>query len=479
MKGHEQNESSTFEDVVSKLFVSSSDVKTMIVRLSQSDFAVHLVYCQGLCDVTKVEQSIIPELKDIPEDILLSNELDLQQKVPFHMTPLHSAEMENSVIETVLGGDLLLVFTPSNHFYSVTLADPPKRQPEEPNTEVSTRGPRDGFTEESFTNIGLIRKRLKTEFLAVEEFTIGSQTATKVHLLYLKDTIKPHVLNEIKTKLTTFQVKGLVSSTQLEEVLTGFSLFPLFSYTGRPDYAVNSLLHGKFVLLTSGSPTVIIAPVNFNFLLNTSEDAHMVNIFVAFTRLLRIFGILLALFLPGFWIALTTFHQDQIPFTLLATLVNSRQGVPLPAPLEALVMLILFEIFREAGMRLPSSFGQTLSVVGGLIIGQAAITAGIAGPGTIVVIAISVLATFTLVNQSLISIVSVIRIVVLLISGFLGLFGTLISLMALILYLVNLRSFGTPYLTPLSPPHFKEIYKIFFRMPWGKGKFTDNTGDKG
>jgi hypothetical protein len=479
MKGQDLKDSRTFEDLVTGLFGTSSDILRINLSLSHSDYAVQLVYCQGLCDVIRVEQSIIPELKNIPEPILLSNELDLQQKVPFHMTSLQMDGIEQSMKETVLGGDLLIIFTPSNQFYSVKLADPPKRQPEEPNTEVSTRGPKDGFTEESLTNIALIRKRLQTELLAVEEFTIGTQTATKVHLLYLKDTIKPPVLNEIQTKLAGIQIKGLVSSTQLEESLTRFSLFPLFSYTGRPDYAANSLLHGKFVLLTNGSPTVIMAPVSFSFLLNTSEDAHMVNVFVAFTRLLRVFGVLLSLFLPGFWIALTTFHQDQIPFTLLATLVNSRQGVPLPAPLEALVMLILFEIFREAGMRLPSAFGQTLSVVGGLIIGQAAITAGIAGPGTIVVIAISVLATFTLVNQSLVSVVSLFRIAVLMISGFLGLFGTMTSLLALILFMVNLRSFGTYYLSPLSPPNFKEIYKVIFRMPWGKRKLTDNTGTKG
>ncbi|KTD86799.1 hypothetical protein UQ64_15305 [Paenibacillus etheri] len=147
--------------------------------------------------------------------------------------------------------------------------------------------------------------------------------------------------------------------------------------------------------------------------------------------------------------------------------------------MEAIVMLILFEIFREAGMRLPSAYGQTLSVVGGLIIGQAAISAGIAGPGTIVVIAISVLATFTLVNQSLVSVASILRITVLLISGFLGLFGTMTCLLALVLYIVNLRSFGTYYLSPLSPPHLKGLYKIIIRMPWGKGKFTDNTNIKG
>ncbi|MEI0736276.1 spore germination protein [Paenibacillus sp. JTLBN-2024] len=142
--------------------------------------------------------------------------------------------------------------------------------------------------------------------------------------------------------------------------------------------------------------------------------------------------------------------------------MNSRQGVPLPAPLEAMVMLLLFEIFREAGMRLPSAFGQTLSVVGGLIIGQAAISAGIAGPGTIVVIAISVLATFTLVNQSLVNIVSLFRILVLLISGLLGLFGTLFCLLALVLFMVNLRSFGTYYLSPVSPPRFRRCIKSCF-----------------
>ncbi|GIP28356.1 spore germination protein [Paenibacillus sp. J23TS9] len=479
MKEHDQKENQTLEDTALRLFGSSADIQRRTIPLSNSDYTVHLVYCEGLCDVNKVEQYIIPELKNIPEDIFQTSEMNLEQKIPFHMNNLQTDQVEASMTETVLNGDLLLIFKPSNQFYSVTLADPPKRTPEEPNTEVSTRGPRDGFTEDTFTNIALIRKRIKTELLAVEEFTIGSQTATKVHLLYLKDTVQQHVLDEIKAKLSRVQIKGLVSSTQLEETLMGFSFFPLMSYTGRPDYAVNSLLHGKFILVMGGSPTVIIGPATFTFLLNTSEDAQYVNIFVAFTRFLRVCGVLLSIFLPGFWTAITTFHQDQLPFTLLATIVNSRQGVPLPAPLEAVVSLLLFEIFREAGMRLPSSFGQTLSVVGGLIIGQAAISAGIAAPGTIVITAISVLSTFTLVNQSLVSVVSLVRIAVLLMSGILGLFGTLISLMALILFLVNLRSFGTYYLSPISPPRFKDVYKVFFRIPWGKGKFTDNSENKG
>ncbi|OXL82504.1 spore gernimation protein XB [Paenibacillus sp. SSG-1] len=470
---------SAIDAVVTRLFDASADIKNVTLPLSNTDYSVQLLYCQGLCDINKVEQDIIPELKGISEDVFQSDQMNLQQKVPFHMQALPEKNRENAIKETVLNGNLLLLFKPTYQIYSVTVADPPLRQPEEPNTEVSTRGPRDGFVEDAYTNLALIRRRLKTEMLAVEAFTIGSETSTEVFLMYHKGEIQKNVLDEIRSRLTHVRTKGLISNTQLEETLTGFSFFPLMSYTGRPDYAVNALLHGKFVLVMNGSPTVVFAPVTFNLLLNTSEDAHYVNVFVAFTRLLRISGVMLSLFLPGFWTAITTYHQDQIPFTLLATIVNSRQGVPLPVPLEAVVSLLLFEIFREAGMRLPSSFGQTLSVVGGLIIGQAAISAGIAAPGTIVVTAISVVSTFTLVNQSLVTVVSLLRLVILLISGFLGLFGTLSSLMALILFLVNLRSFGTPYLAPLSPPQFKEWFKVLFRMPWGKGKFTDQSGNKG
>lgn len=465
--------------LICRLFDSSADIKQVSLPLSNSGYQVQLVYCRGLCEENKVEQYIVPELKNIPEDIFQSEQMNLQQKVPFYMITLPENNLEEAFKETVLNGDLLLIFKPTCQIYAVTLANPPKRQPEEPNTEVSTRGPRDGFTEDAMTNLALIRRRLKTDRLAVEGFTFGTETSTQVFLMYHKDEIQTRVLKEIRSRLVEVRTKGMISNTQLEETLAGFSFFPLMSYTGRPDYAVNSLLHGKFVLVMNGSPTVIFGPVTFNLLLNTSEDAHNVNIFVAFTRFLRIFGVILSIFLPGFWTAVTTYHQDQIPFTLLATIVNSRQGVPLPVPLEAVVSLLLFEIFREAGMRLPSSFGQTLSVVGGLIIGQAAISAGIAAPGTIVITAISVVSTFTLSNQSLVTVVSLVRLAVLLISGFLGLFGTLTSLLGLVLLLVNIQSFGIPYMAPLSPPQYRYMFKVLFRMPWGKGKFTDHTGNKG
>ncbi|WP_274365519.1 spore germination protein [Paenibacillus thermotolerans] len=458
------------EEDVRRLFQNSSDIEMIKIVLPQGDaeLSVLLVYCAGLCDTSGLYKQFVPILKKAAERFSLSDPDELEKHVPYLMAPLSTENLKSELTNKVLEGDLILLFETSDQVYAVKMGDPPKRNPDEPNTEVSTRGPKDGFTEETMTNIGLIRKRLKTNQLAVEEHIIGSQTSTKVSLLYLQHVIDQAVLREIQTKIKSIRADGIISSTQLEELLTGFSLFPKYSYTGRPDFAVNSLMNGRFVLFAEGSPTAIIAPVNFSFLLNTSEDAHMVNSFVMFIRLLRILGIIISLFLPGFFIALLTFHQDQLPFTLLATLVTARQGVPFPVPLEALIMLILFEIFREAGMRLPSAFGQTLSVVGGLIIGQAAISAGIAAPGTTVVIAISVLSTFSLVNQSLVGVVSLIRIFVLIVGGIFGLFGVLVCLMAVVLYMVNLRSFGTYYLSPISPPSARDLYKVIARMPWGK-----------
>lgn len=466
------------------LFESCGDVYINSLDVAHKDGAsdaLLLVYCEGLCDINRIKQFVIPSLIEMFKENLISTEMEFHQNLPFQLIPVSQEVDAGCIIHKVFNGELLVYFQTAASMYSLDLANAPQRKTEETNAEVSVRGPRDGFTEEASVSVALIRKRLKTNALAVEEYNLGSQTQTRTMLLYLKDSIQPSIVKEVQSKLSNIQVKGLISSSQLEELLVGYGLFSKFVYTGRPDFAANSLMHGRFVIVMEGSPTVLIGPVNLTFLFNTSEDAYTTNLFVMFTRLLRLIGIFLSVFLPGFWIALVTFHQDQLPFTLLGTLVVSRQGVPLPTPLEAIVMVLLFELFREAGMRLPSAFGQTISVVGGLIVGQAAISAGMTAPGILVVIAISVLASFTMVNQSMIGMVSLLRLIILVVSGFLGLFGLLICILAIAVYLVNLESFGVKYLSPVAPISYRELYKVLFRFPWGKKEgtlhFTKKTGD--
>ncbi|RAP78596.1 spore germination protein [Paenibacillus montanisoli] len=462
-------------DSFRQLFKDCSDVqvnKLMVTQKDGSSSEILLVYCDGLCDVNTINQVFIPFLIEMFKEHTISNNAELKQYLPFQLSPLPQDWDAGFIISKIFNGELLVYFQDAASLYTWNLANAPQRKTEESNAELSVRGPRDGFTEDTRVNVALIRKRLKTNALAVEEYTLGTQTQTKTVLLYMKDAINPAIVKEITSKLASVKVKGLISSTQLEEALVDYAFFSKFVYTGRPDFAVNSLMHGRFVIIVEGSPTVIIGPINLTFMFNTSEDAYTLNWFVMFTRLLRLCGIFLSVFLPGFWIALLTYHQDQLPFTLLGTLVFSRQGVPLPAPLEAVMMILLFELFREAGMRLPSSIGQTISVVGGLIVGQAAISAGMTAPGILVVVAISVLASFTMVNQNMVGFVSLLRLIVLVISGVLGLFGLLICILALAVYIVNLESFGVKYLSPVSPISYRDMFKILFRMPWGKKEGT-------
>nr|WP_308424679.1 spore germination protein [Paenibacillus aceti] len=282
--------------------------------------------------------------------------------------------------------------------------------------------------------------------------------------------LDPNVLNEVRKRIKRIDVDGLFSVNQLEEALSDvkYPIFPLLDTTGRPDYAVNALLAGRFVIVIDGNPLTLIGPATFGLVLKSPEDVHFGFQYVSFVRLIRLFSFWMSILLPGLWVALTAFHQDQIPFQLMATISSSRQGLPFSAQMEMFILLLLLEIFREAGVRLPTSIGQTLTVIGALVIGDAAIRAGLVSPSVVVVGSITAVMGVTLVNQTLSSIVSVLRFVIFLISSFVGMYGLILSMLLLLFYMSRAKSFGVPYLAPLSPPNFKDILKGYLRLPWNK-----------
>jgi spore germination protein KA len=425
------------------------------------------VYCEELCDSQLMKQAIFPVFRKMCREYPCQTVEEIESNKLLPMELLGKEVSIDDLDFLLFSGDLLVYFQEADVLYSLTLANPPNRNPEEPNTEVSIRGPKDGFIEEISKNVALIRKRIKSHKLCYEQFIVGTRSQTKVGLMYIDDIANHEMIHEVKKRILHLNIDSLMSTNQLEEKIGDkrFSLFPLFAYTGRPDFAANCLLNGRFIILLDGAPTVIIGPGNLLFLLNTSEDNVTTPIFVIFQRILRLIGISAAIYLPGFWTALLSFHSGEIPFTLLGTVVLSRQGVPLPVPLEMFTMVGLFEIVKEAGMRLPLAVGQTLSIVGGLIIGQAAISAGLFTPGSLVVAATSVIASFTLVNQNLAGTVSLLRFIVLVASSILGLFGFIASLFILLTYTVNLTIFGIPYLTPFSPPT-RDILKVLIPNGW-------------
>lgn len=464
-----------------KLFEDASDVQLHAYRFGEDDGAVDvlLLYSEGLCDSLQIMKTVLPDLNRMYEvnGLRQLRRAQMSNRLPF--ATFEGEITDEHIAEAVFQGDLVLVFPDTNDVYRLPICNRPERSPEESSVEISIKGPKDGFVEDLTVNVALIRKRIRSTSLCSETSVMGRRTRTKVSLLYIRDIISPSVLAEVRRRLARIDVDGIYSISQFEEALgdAKYSLFPLLDFTGRPDYVVSSLLAGRFVIVVDGNPMVLIGPVTFELIMKSPEDIHFHFVYVSFTRLIRILGFWLSVLLPGFWVSLSAFHQDQIPFRFMATISVARLGLPLSAQMEMFLLLVLLEIFREAGLRLPSSIGQTLTVVGGFIIGDAAIRAGLVSPSVVVVGSITAVTGATLVNQSLGSVVSVIRFTIFLISSFVGMFGFILSLIVLLFYLSRLKSFGVPYLSPLSPPILRDMPKAYLRLPWSKMAARPQTLD--
>lgn len=425
-----------------------------------------LIYCEGLCHQVKISELVLPELQMLtPEKVRTYPEkAAIGQCLMARMAPPWT---EAQVSGQLFGGFLLVYFPDQMTLLQFELLQAPRRLPDESNMENSTRGPKDGFTEELDMNIALIRKRIRTSDLCYEEIEVGRQKQTRVALMYMRNIENRPYLQEAKKRLQDIDMQYLNSIMQLEDRLTDapFSLFPLITYTGRPDFAVDCLLHDRFIIIMDANPSVLIAPANLLLLLKSAEDMYLSYAIGILSRLIRLVSLLVTIFLPGFWISLIVYNQDQLPFPLLATITVTRLGLPLSSSLEMLLSLVLLEMFREAGNRLPKSIGQTITVVGGLIIGEAAIRAGLISPSVIVVSALTAVATSTLINLNLSGNVVLLRLFVFGISSVLGMFGCIVSLIFIVGHLAKLRSFGIPYLAPVSPVTWRDIVNALIKLP--------------
>ncbi|WP_053363341.1 spore germination protein [Bacillus sp. FJAT-27251] len=460
------------EQVLTKGKLKSSELKSFLSHYADIEFipiekdkALQAFYCKGMVDSKQLNEYFNKII------VSISNEEPRGQLEV--LPPVQHITKMKEMVNLVFSGSLIVFQEGTPCFYVFDVSKVPQRNPQESNTEVSIKGPKDSFTEEMNVNISLIRKRLKSEQLYCDSFTLGTLSETEVSLLYLHDKANKTIIKEIKKRMKDFQGESVVSSGQLEQWISdrSFSLFPLVDYVTRPDFVIESMLRGRFILIVNGSPSVLIGPVNIFELIKSPEDVHFPYYFVIFGRFIRIVGLVTAIFLPGFWVSLASVNIDQLPFALLATVVVSREGLPLPIGLEAIFILTLFELLREAGVRMPTFLGQTVSIVGGIIIGDAAIRAGLASPTMIVIIALTAVASYTLVNQSLVGTVSILRLYTLLLSILLGVYGVFIAFLSILIYLSNLESFKIAYLEPIASLSFKEYLAALFVNPFNRKKF--------
>ncbi|MGN0349934.1 MAG: spore germination protein [Roseburia sp.] len=320
----------------------------------------------------------------------------------------------------------------------------------EADSEKVIRGSNEGFTDSVKQNAALVRKRVRSPKVKVKQQKSGVRSKTNLYLMYIEDLVYPKLLEEIERRLDGFEIDGVLDSGVIEQLTEEkwYSPFPQFQTTERPDRAAMSILEGRAVLLSDNSPIALILPTDYNSFIKTSDDYYNRWEIANLGRMLRYLSSFFAMTLPGFYLAVTNFHTQILPTTLLLSFADARSGVPFPAVIEVILMELSFELLREAGVRLPGAMGNTIGIVGGLIIGQAAVEANLVSPIVVIVISFTALCSFAIPNEEFATAFRILKFFFIALCAWLGFFGMLAGLLAVLIHLAGLKSFGIPYLMP-------------------------------
>ena len=327
----------------------------------------------------------------------------------------------------------------------------------EASNEKVIKGPKDAFCENYQSNIGLVRKRIKSPNLKIKEYIIGTKSKTKVSLLYIDDIVNIQLVNKLEKKLKTMNIDYVANSNYISENLTNnTSIFPINLTTERPDLVSFSLMEGRCAIIVENSPQALIFPSIFSDYIKNIDDYYQNNKNVSITRIIRIISFLIAIIVPGFYIALTTFNQETLPTNVLINFSMQREGVPFPSCVEAILLWLSFEILREADTRVPFVVGSSMSIVGALVLGQAAVDAGMISPIMIIIIAISSIASFLFNDNDIVNTIRIWKLIFLLLGSFVGLYGIFIGSLLFLIRISSIYSYGYDYTIPYAPFKLKE-----------------------
>lgn len=342
-----------------------------------------------------------------------------------------------------------------------------KRAVAEPPSETVTRGPREGFIEELKTNLSLIARRLRTEKLTVERLKAGRYSGTNVAVVYLAGVADPKIVKKVTERIGALDIDGVEDSFYIQSALEEhpYSIFSQTGMTEKPDIAAAKLLEGRVAVVVDGSPAVLTVPYILPEDFQASEDYYERHTLASFLRILRYTAVVLAILLPGFYVAVQVYHYDMIPLKFLVTLMNAVAGLPLTPLSETLFVIILFEIIREAGVRMPRAVGMALSIVGALVLGDTAVKAGLISSPSVMIVALSSIALYTV--PKLVGTTSILRLLMTLAGGLGGMYGLVVSTVFLLLYLAGLDSYGAPYLAPFAPLVRSDLKDALIRKPLG------------
>src|SRR5574344_1019306 len=443
-------------EIIDKLKKDTNNLSDIIYRkktIRNKD--IWVIFNEPLVSSDKVSDFIFRSLNDIlslkTRDIVSNIENNIYNcKVRCVSTNEDMCNyLHNGFTIILVNNDILVLETKGNIKRSVTT----------PNTENSFRGPKDSFIEDYQTNIGLIKKRIKTNNLWIRKLNVGRYTNTQVGLLYINGICKKELVDKVYNRLKEIDIDGIISSGSIKNLIEKENKcsFPTTLTTERPDRCCSSLLEGKICIVVDNDPYVLVIPALLNDFFKTSEDYYSKSINASLTRIIRYIAFFIALFTPAIYIALITYNQEMIPTQLLISFSMQRSGVPFPAFFEAFIMLIAFEILKESDLRTPGFTGSSLSIVGALILGDAAVAAGIVSPIMIIVISITSISSLPFNEYEIINGLRWYRIIFMLSASLLGIIGVVFSFIYFLINMAYVESYGKPYLTPYAPTYISGI----------------------
>ncbi|MBX9994272.1 MULTISPECIES: spore germination protein [Priestia] len=453
----------------------NSDVHFREFIIGRTGIQAAIIFVEGLSDKDLIEKHILSSLmadfsKEYQQDQLYVKGSLSKQFIKSQVLSISDVEEVHpikEVISKVLTGSTALLIDGLSLALILGTSKVKTRTIEEPVSEALVRGPRVGFTESLSDNTSLLRGSGDIENLSLVKFQVGKRSKKDLVVAYIKEIVNPDLVEEVEKRIKKIDLDNVPESGYVEQLIEDnyLSPFPQVQNTERPDRVIAALMEGRVAILLDGTPFALIAPVTFSMMLQSPEDYYERWIPGTFIRFLRYIAVVLSLFTPALYIAFISFHPGLIPTKLAISIIGSRSGVPFPALIEALFMELSIEILREAGLRLPKPIGPAMGIVGGLIIGEAAVQAGIVSPILVIVVALTAISSFSIPQYSVGITLRILRFVAMLCAAILGLYGVILFFLFMMSHLVKLKSFGVPYMSPAVPYRLSEWKDLVVRMP--------------
>ncbi len=456
-------------DLICDFMGNSSDFVVREITIGPKHAA--LFYLDGMTDMQKVQDNVIRPLHDRTSSDEIT--LAILKDAILDVGEASFIQSFEDALDQILSGSLLLLLDGIDDGLSISLPGWEERSITDSKAQPVVRGPQESFTETLRTNTTLVRRRVKDTRVRLTTIKVGDKTKTDISVMYIHEIADLDMVQNMISRIKSILIEGVLEGEYLEECLRGekqLSIFPTFYNSDRPDTIAAGIMEGKIAIFVDGTPFVLLAPAVFVDFIQSAEDYYQSFIYSSIIRILRYFSLFICMLAPAIYIALTTFHQDMIPTVLLLSLSAQREGVPFPAFVEAMIMEVIFEILREAGLRMPRTVGQAVSIVGSIVIGQAAVEANTVSAVMVIVVAITAISSFVIPSYTMALPIRLLRFGFMALAAMFGVYGLTVGIIMLLVHLNGLHSFGVPYLSPLANYNSSKQKDAILRFPFRSKK---------